>query len=232
MRVVSNVLLLALGLLLAGSAGQPAQAVTIIEAMIDAGDLPVTAQSSEGVAPFGTPLDAIVGSIVSNIDQDMYKIYIDDPAGFSASTDNNGTDLDTLLFLFDEDGFGLLAVDDGGANGTSVIPAGSFTGPAGVYHVAVSIYFDDFNSPTSFDGVDLLEIFDSFDLDGADDPIGPNGLGASLPIASWDIDADYTIGSYRIDLTGATVVPEPSTVLLLGAALVPLAALRRRRGAP
>jgi hypothetical protein len=191
--------LVALGLLVVFWGAQPAQAVTIVEIVTDAGDLPVTAQSSGDSAAFGTPLEAIVGFIVSDIDQDMYQIFIDDPAGFSATTDNALTDLDTMLYLFDENGLGVLAVDDGGTGGTSVIPAGSLTGPAGIYYLAVSI-FD--NTPVSFDGGDLLDIFDFSDLNGSDLPIAPSDPGGALPIASWDISADYEIGSYRIGSVG------------------------------
>lgn len=209
---------------------EPAAAATLVE-MGDAGDLPSTAQSSEGVQPFGTPLDAITGTIASASDQDMFEIFIDDPANFSASTNNAGTNLsaddDTMLFLFRANGLGGLANDDtSGSNLTSTIPAGSLSGlPAGIYFIAVSIFF---NTPTSA----LGEIFDVPEQG----VVGPNGPGGSLPITGWDLFPDPAqTGPYRIDLTGSTFVPEPSTALLLGVGCAALATRSRRgvrRGRP
>ena len=69
----------------------------------DAGDLPGTAQTTVGVGL--TDLTDIFGTISSSSDQDMYLINIDNPAAFSASTNNPQTTLsvdhDTQLFLFD-----------------------------------------------------------------------------------------------------------------------------------
>lgn len=98
----------------------------------DAGDLPSAAQLTMGSGP----LDAIEGSILDEADQDMFLVVIDDPAAFSASTNNAGTNLvfddDTQLFLFDAAGFGVLANDDDPDDFLtflSAIPAGSFNGP-------------------------------------------------------------------------------------------------------
>jgi hypothetical protein len=171
----------------------------------DAGDLPASAQAGEG--SFGTPLDAITGTIASAIDQDMFEIFINDPASFSASTNNSGTNLsvddDTMLFLFDKDGIGVVANDDANdATFLSAIPAGSLSGrPAESYFVAVSIFF---NTPTSPDG----DIFDVEELEGATTGVGPNGSGAALSITGWDLFPDPSqTGSYRIALTGATFAP-------------------------
>ena len=75
----------------------------------DAGDLPLSAQQRIGSGP----LTAIEGTISNSADQDMFLIFIQDPSAFAASTNNPGTNLlvdnDTQLFLFDFDGFGVLA---------------------------------------------------------------------------------------------------------------------------
>src|SRR6187402_3631151 len=78
----------------------------------DAGDSPGTAQIAAGSGP----LTSILGQIDSSADDDIYRIRISDPANFSASSNNSGTQLsvdhDTILFLFDEFGFGIIANDD------------------------------------------------------------------------------------------------------------------------
>ena len=106
--------LIAGGIALLAWGGEPAAAATMAEG--DAGDLPGTAQTSAGVQPFGTPLDSITGTIASASDQDMFEIFINDPANFSASTNNSGTNLtvddDTMLFLFGASGLGVLGNDD------------------------------------------------------------------------------------------------------------------------
>jgi hypothetical protein len=72
----------------------------------DAGDLPETAQSTGSGA-----LTAIRGTIGAANDVDVYAIYISDPSTFSATT-IGGTSLDTALWLFDEDGKGVVHNED------------------------------------------------------------------------------------------------------------------------
>ena len=186
----------------------------------DAGELPGTAQETDGTP--GDPLDAINGTFSTDTDQDMYSILINDPANFSASTNNAGTNLsadnDTLLFLFDLGGFGSLGNDDVTEDEIlqSIIPSGSFSGPAGVYLLAVSI-FD--NQPQSADGLiwDLEAFIAGF-------AVAPTGPGMDLPISGWDLSPDPSqTGPYRIELTGAAFVPEPTTALLLATGLAGLA---------
>ncbi|MCL6536771.1 MAG: DVUA0089 family protein, partial [Armatimonadetes bacterium] len=72
----------------------------------DAGDLPETAQSTGS-----DPITKIRGTIGAANDVDVYAIYISDPSAFSATT-IGGTTLDTALWLFDEDGKGVVYNDD------------------------------------------------------------------------------------------------------------------------
>jgi hypothetical protein len=189
----------------------PAYGLTWVE-LGDAGDLPATAQIPLGAGP----LTAIEGSIAHPTDHDMYLILISDPASFSASTNNAGTNLsednDTQLFLFDSAGFGVLANDDdpNGVGFESAIPPGFFGGPAGLYYLAISIFAND---PVSADGL----IFEGF----PDEVVGPVGPGGGSPIAGWMLDpSPEQTGPYRIELTGVSFpVPEPGSAILLFAAL-------------
>jgi hypothetical protein len=72
----------------------------------DAGDLPETAQSTGS-----DPITKIRGTIGGANDVDVYAIYISDPSAFSATT-IGGTTLDTALWLFDENGKGVVHNDD------------------------------------------------------------------------------------------------------------------------
>ena len=190
----------------------------------DVGDMPGTAEPVVGSPSLS--LDAIVGAINFPNDADMYLIHIVDPAGFSASTDNlvtqNGV-RDTMLFLFDQAGFAII-----GADGTdtkvnpSEIPVGSFAGPPGDYLLAVSDYDND---PVNVSG----EIFPDLPIVGT---FGPTGPGAPLPVADWNADfRTPELGQYRIDLTGAVAIPEPSSTILLvgGAVLIAGHTCRRRQ---
>lgn len=226
--------------LISGIAAGTAPAAVLVEAG-DAGDLPDTAQSSADVAPFGTPLDAITGVMqdcgVNLCDQDMFEIYISDPASFSASTNNAETLLDdTMLYLFDENDLGVVATDDiDEFNYKSSLAAGSLAArPAGVYYLAVS---KAFNTPVSdLPATPSTEIFDAALLGGATIAIGATGGGAANPVVGWFLFTfDDFGGAYQIDLTGATfLVPEPGSSLMIGCGAVGLAVLadrqnRRRR---
>jgi uncharacterized Zn-binding protein involved in type VI secretion len=72
----------------------------------DAGDLPETAQSTGSDS-----ITKIRGTIGGANDVDVYAIYISDPGAFSATT-IGGTTLDTALWLFDENGKGVVHNED------------------------------------------------------------------------------------------------------------------------
>ena len=140
----------------------------------DAGDVPGTAQTTLGVGP----LTAIVGTIGSDSDQDMFQIFISEPAAFSASTVNAGTTLsdddDTQLFLFDATGLGELANDNKNGTAKSLIPAGSFAGATGFYFLAISIFDND---PINAGG----EIFPDTPFEAVLGPTGPGGATKRNP---------------------------------------------------
>lgn len=171
----------------------------------DAGPLPSSAQLIFGAGPLSSISGKLgVISLVSDDDddaQDMFWITISNPVRirFAAGTSSifgGFADFDTQLWLFDSDGFGLLANDDAGNpqsgffgasdDGTSIV----LTQP-GTYLIAVS-------------GAG------SEPVDANDDPIflfttlgevsGPDGPGGGNPIAGWSDKGD--VGEYLIQLEG------------------------------
>lgn len=162
----------------------------------DAGALPVDAQVETG-----TWITSITGSL-SLFDVDMYRITIDDPEAFTASTvGTEGTLEDTRLYLFDADGHGVYGNDDHvGPPGTlrSMLPApNDSVGPSapGDYLLAVTSY------PRHPRADDATAIFNE-----------PNGgtvpyttvlqpAAANLPVSSWG-GFGFQAGSYEIALTG------------------------------
>ena len=205
------------------AAASPAAADIWIE-VGDAGQLPSTAQVPLPQSPSTGTLDTIFGTFGTPTDVDMYKIMIDNPASFSATTLNQSNVLlDTKLYLFNAGGMGVYANDDANASTLlSTLPAGDPNGPTspGVYYLAISAFGI---SPTSAGGA----IFPDFPFESV---FGPTGPGGSSPVTDWVGSGDT--GAYRIDLTGAkfAAVPEPSglTLLTLGG----LAAFRFRRRVP
>ncbi|MDH7570014.1 MAG: PEP-CTERM sorting domain-containing protein [Armatimonadota bacterium] len=204
----------------------------------DAGDMPGTAQVVTGTGPLTTIFGTITpGSGIPYVapDADLYKIYISDPANFSASTVNAATTMDTHLFLFRSDGTGVYANEDFGPGipgmgvPQSLLPSGHPYSPisAGEYFLGIAGYRWD---PVNADGNMFTENQGTYQV--VSGPNSPN------PITGWGglWYADY--GTYRIDLTGAQYipltppppgpVPEPSTLALLGLGLASFARRRRR----
>ncbi|BCW94739.1 MAG: DVUA0089 family protein [Fimbriimonadales bacterium] len=150
----------------------------------DAGDLPETAQSTGSGA-----LSDIQGTLDTN-DVDMYAIYISDPASFSATT-SNGATWDTQLFLFDANGVGVVADDDGGDGLQSLInnTNNCITSP-GVYYLAITRFNKD---PLGCNDGGLW----STNVNNC-----PNGAEPSSRVASWTTSTTAA-GAYTIFLTGA-----------------------------
>lgn len=182
----------------------------------DAGNLPTSAQAVTGSGI----ISDIYGTLSSNNDVDMFKIYIYDPSNFYASTINDNTTVyDTQLFLFDENGYGVLGNDDYSDTWKSYLS--SFEGEPGIYFLAISSWDND---PVSDGGL----IFPSFPYD--DGIYGPTGPGGDQPITGWTNDGKES-GVYRIVLGGVqtTAVPVPASIILLGSGLIGFLGLRRAR---
>lgn len=172
-------------------------------------------------------LSAIEGALGAN-DVDMYSIRVNDWASFSASmldtTGLTGIETDTQLFLFDAMGVAIAMNDDAPApyNGfLSALEAGSslYSGRTNgeIVWIAVSGYDTDPQAGA-------LDIF-------VDSPFrstarAATGAGAAGAVDGW-AGSNTTGGTYRISLTGASAVPTPGALALLG--LGGVVAGRRRR---
>lgn len=191
----------------------PAVAITFNE-FGDAGDLPGIAQAA-GVLPV---LTRISGSIDSSADADMFAITVSAIGRFSATTVGTpGTLFDPQLFLFAFPGTGRLANDD--SFGLQPTLPGTLLQP-GLYFLGISAFDRD---PVSAGGL----IFPSTPFS---EVFGPTGPGGGSPITGWQGGGLVTPGTYSVDLQ-LTPVPEPATLLLLGAAagLGTFARWRRRK---
>ena len=166
-------------------------------AEIGAGSMPINAQVATATA-----ITLITGEIFDEVDVDMYKITIDDPESFSASTvGHGGTMDDTRLFLFDADGRAVYFNDDDNSTtllSTLPLPDGGL-GPTapGDYFLALVAYS---RHPVDASSVRL---FYEPDIDPVDytDVLGPNPA-TDDPIAFWEGGDNFDEGTYEITITG------------------------------
>jgi len=173
----------------------------------DAGSLRSTAQVLFGSGPVRTLAGnlfaaSLAGDEESEDAQDMFRLVIVDPvtitffAGTAAGFGGEAT-FNTRLWLFDSDGFGLLANDDSGGpqsgffdmsdDGTNIV-----IDAPGVYYLAITGA-----------GVEPVDEFlqPIFDLDSSTEISGPDGSGGGGAVAGWIGDGEA--GGYIVALGGA-----------------------------
>jgi hypothetical protein len=149
-------------------------------------------------ADLTSPNDNIIGEL--RFGADMFSIFVIDASLFSASTvGTDGTLPNTQLFVFDSVGRGIVANDDFGASQRSFITSAQFVangGAVGVYHIAITAFNLDPQTPTSVP---------IFDVDG--NPVNPNAIVTRFRGSS----GAAQVGTYTIALTG--VGPFPSEMI-------------------
>lgn len=220
-----------------------AQAQFVFNEGADAGQTLATARSTAVGAP-GRAITGINGRIGSLPDADLYRIYIADPASFSAMVSNTGnsiagtpSDLDTALFLFDGTGQAIATNDDDGQSLLSALPAGNARYAnlaAGNYYLGIS---NSGNEPVNSVNQLLFATYTGGDPTSIRGPAGglnPTTL-SNFNSNQGETNASLATGGYIITLTGVTTgvvaaVPEPAAwgLMLVGFAATG-ATLRRRR---
>ncbi|MDG2201531.1 MAG: DVUA0089 family protein [Phycisphaerales bacterium] len=191
----------------------------------DAGSNVNNAKKLTGAGALNTITGALTGSNRGEGDfQDVYEVYISNPEIFRLQFAPTDGGFNTMLWLFDQEGRGLLGNDnsfiDGEPTPLSFLGNSSTDGSfqlvnPGRYYIAIS----GFNSqPVSAQG-SIFNLGD--DLFGV---YGAQGQGANAPQIGWTQDGD--IGSYFLHLDGVEFIPLPAPGAL---ALLGLAGLRSRR---
>lgn len=210
----------------------PAHAVNWDE-VGDAGDVLATAQEALGDGS----LRNIYGSVSTNADVDLYKIYVSNPLTFSASVTSTTGNFDSVLALFNGGGYGVYGNDDAKlGSGDAGLPAGSLLGPQapGWYYLAV---FGLDTTPTSGNGFTPDHYIAPDTSSPFTSVLSASGPGGASPLTGWAPvppgDVVALNEDYRIRLSGVTVspVPEPETYAMLLAGLGVMGAVARRRKA-
>lgn len=206
----------------------PAHAVDWTE-VGDAGQVLNTAQEPTGDGR----LRNIYGTLSTNNDVDLYKLYISNPTTFSAAVNSTSGDLDSALVLFNEGGYALYGNDDAmlGTRDAGLL-AGNPHGPQaeGWYNLAVIPLG---TPPVSGGGFTP----DHYMFPNVSSPytqiLTATGPGGASSLTGWAPLGDGTAinEEYRLRLSGVqvAVVPEPETYAMLLAGLGLIGTMVRRR---
>jgi hypothetical protein len=197
----------------------------------DASDLLNIAQIPTGSGS----IDTITGSITTSFDVDLYKIKIINPTAFSAFVfgGEGPNDWDSMLTLFDENGFGVYRNDDAVFDiGDSGLPANHALGPqvAGNYFLAIS---DDDRGPLSGTASSINDLIFPSSTFPYTDISGPTGSGGALALTDWgSLISEVTLNAnYGINLTGAEFVssaPIPAAFWLFGTGIIGFLGLKKK----
>ncbi len=159
----------------------PSQWEEIADGGGDAGDLPATALIPSGTDPF----TSLGGTVETGSDVDMFLINICDEASFVATTVGTGTAFDTMLWLFNTDGTGVVANDDSQGTLQSTLTS-NFVNSNGNYYLAIDRFF--------VRAVDATGAF-LWTTTAEAPPSNPN------PVAGW-AGTGFNGNPYRIALSG------------------------------
>jgi hypothetical protein len=177
----------------------------------DAGDSIAGAQETQGVGA----LTMINGTIDDDID--IFRFRIVNAAAFSITVTNTG--IDSMLFMFNAGGMGVVADDDTAGNLLSFVDFTNVPQVTGIMNIAIGNFLCDPWTSTSFMWDNIFPANE-----------GPNANGTANPLDHWDIIGDGA-DDYTLVLTGAefATVPEPATFVAIGLGLASLAFARRRK---
>lgn len=197
----------------------------------DAGSLPTQPQVLSGPGE----LSAIHGTI-SGLDVDLFRIYLPDPAHtFSAiqSVPAGGDqNLGPQLFLFNDSGLGLVST---AGSALGLYPSARLASELpGYYWLGVA--------PSNIDPYTTkVHLFPGWSLanypiftECNSSPCAPTPQGEKFSLGGWGGTYHGIESPYIIQLTGAyfsdavAAVPEPSMLLMIGAGLFALVAIRSR----
>jgi hypothetical protein len=187
----------------------------------DAGALPVSAQDETSSA-----ISLITGSLSSVTDIDMYKITIDDPTQFSATTSGptgGGVVNDTRLFLLDATGRPVYFNDDlpDGSTLRSLLPAGHALSPVtpNDYYLAVAGYpkYPTDGTTNIFSEPDFDPGFAYTDIIGAN-PATSNAIttwaGGNGPTGTYGITVTGVNGTLPVELSSLRVVCDDGSAIV------------------
>ncbi|MDP6986472.1 MAG: hypothetical protein QGG74_00375 [Phycisphaerales bacterium] len=164
--------------------------------------------------------------------QDLYRIFIADPAVFSAETfalDPQVGLRDPMLYLFDEQGRGIAAMNNlDGDNLQATLVNSSANGPLftapGVYYLAITSAMSE---ATVLYGDEIVPLFEMGLQEHQVGQVLPHGAWAGAPLSGWTPPTDFeNVGLYEIGLSGVESLPVPAPA---GLAILGLAAFGRRR---